>query len=135
MFYLFISGRFGNGATGTAEYIFDTASPPLGGECHVINGDGNGHEVLNTLVCDGWTSSSGSSDLIYDYFYKTSPNGTEYLFQFTRHPTIRHIRLPPGLEEYNYTLYMKAVVSDRIATKAEFRFEYQVRLNYVGKTK
>ena len=88
--------------------------------------------MLNTLICDGWTDSSGS-DLIYDYFYKTSPNGTEYLIQYTRHSTIRNVRLPPGLQEYNYTLYMKAVVSNRNATKSEFTFEYQVRLNYGGK--
>lgn len=130
MFYLLVSGSFGNGATGTAQYIFNTALPPTGEECYVIKGNGNGHEVFNTLVCKGWKTRSGA-DLIYDYFYSTSPNGTEYLIQFTRHSKIENIRLPPGLEKYNYTLYMKAVISDKMATRAEFRFEHQVRLNYV----
>ena len=128
--YLFVPGRFGNGATGSAEYVFDTGSPPTGGECHVITGTGvvRGHDVLNTLMCDGWTSSAGSTDLIYDYFYKTSPNGTEYMVQYTRDAIIRNIRLPLGLQEYNYTLYMKAVISDRMGTRSEARFEYQVTL-------
>ncbi|XP_022801963.1 polycystic kidney disease protein 1-like 2 [Stylophora pistillata] len=120
-----VEGRFGEGATGFAEYVFVTASSPTGGECRAIKGDGSGHEELITLSCTGWTSSTGSTELIYDYFYKTSPNGTEYLFQYTRDGTIGNIRLPLGLKEYNYTLYMKAVISDELGTKSEAKFEYQ----------
>lgn len=94
----------------------------------MIKGDGSDHEVLNTLVCNGWTSSAGATELMYDYFYKTSPNSTEYLFQYTRDALIGHIRLPLGLKEYNYTLYLKAVISDKLGRKSEAMFEYQVRL-------
>ena len=126
-FLTFVPGRFGEGATGFAEYVFVTASPPTGGECHAIKGDDNGHEVLITLSCNGWTSSSGSTKLMYDYFYKTSPDGAEYLFQYTRDGTIGNIRLPLGLREYNYTLYLKAIISDELGSKSEAKFEYQVK--------
>lgn len=69
---------------------------------------------------------------MYDYFYKTSLNGTEYLIQNTRHSRIGNIRLPPGLEENNCTLYMKAVISDKMGSRKEFPFEHQVRLDNVA---
>ena len=69
---------------------------------------------------------------MYDYFYKTAPNGTEYLIQNTRHAKIGNIRLPPGLREHNYTLYMKAVISDKMGSRSEVTFEHQVRLNHVA---
>ena len=111
--------------------MFKTASPPSVGECRVIKGDIVGLDVLNTIVCDGWTSSSGSTDLLYQYFYKTSPSGMEYMFQYVREPSIGRIRLPIGLKEYNYTLFMKAVISDRSRSKAETHFEYLVRFNFL----
>lgn len=131
-FDLIAPGRFGNGTFGSAEYIFNTSLPPTGPECRVIKGAGSGHEAQNTLVCNGWTSSSGSTALMYDYFYKTAPNGTEYLIQTTRHARVDNIRLPPGLEEYNYTLYMKAVISDKMGSRSEVTFEHQVRLNGIA---
>lgn len=65
---------------------------------------------------------------MYDYFYKTSPDGAEYLFQYTRDGTIGNIRLPLGLREYNYTLYLKAIISDELGSKSEAKFEYEVKL-------
>lgn len=118
--------------SGYAEYIFNTSLLPEGPGCRVIKGAGSGHEARNTLACNDWTSSSGSTALVYDYFYKTSPNDTEYLIQTTRHARISNIRLPPGLEKYNYTLYMKAVISDKMGSRSEVPFEYQVRLHFVG---
>lgn len=87
-----------------------------------------GLDVLKTFVCEGWTSSSGSTDLLYQYFYKTSPKGVEFLVQYARDSKIGRIRLPVGLKEFNYTLYIKAVISDRRGSKAEALFECQVRL-------
>ena len=125
-------GRFGNGTNGSAEYIFNTSHLPTGPDCLVIKGAGSGHEALNTLACNGWTSNAGSTALIYDYFYKTSPDGTEYLIQNTRQARIGRIRLPPGLEKYNYTLYMKAVISDKMGSRSEVEFEHWVRLHFVA---
>lgn len=84
------------------------------------------------MECNGWKSNSNSTALVYDYFYKTSHNGTEYLIQNTRHSRIGNIRLPPGLEENNCTLYMKAVISDKMGSRKEFPFEHQVRLDNVA---
>lgn len=128
--FLIALGRFGNGTFGSAEYIFNTSRPPRGPECQVIKASkeaGSGHNARNILACNGWKSSSNSTALVYDYFYKTSPNGTEYLIQNTRHARIGNIRLPPGLEEYNCTLYMKAVISDKMGSRSEKAFEHRVR--------
>lgn len=127
LFCQFVLGRFGSGATGYAEYVFTTASPPSGGECRAIKGDVIGLDILNTFICEGWTSSSGSTDLIFQYFYKKSPDGTEYMVQYARDSKTGGIRLPLGLKEYNYTLLLKAVIFDRSGSKAESYFDYQVQ--------
>lgn len=112
------------GSSSYADYIFQTSSPPFGGQCEIAPINGTSLDTQFTVVCFNWTSpTTGAGDsggFNYKIYARRSASNDEYELIVDGPVQLQRMLLPSGLESAHYGVDLLVKVVDFIGLYSSF---------------